>query len=472
MNKAMTALNLDLLKSKHKAIGLDTEWTSLKGSNNPLALLQLSSSHVCVLMRLCKLRSIPPVVANLLEDENILKAGVAIAMDAKLVFTEYGVTTRGCVDLQPLAHNYDLTGRGSGLKALSKTILNIKLNKGNHVRCGDWSAPTLDTHQIQYGALDAWVGLKILTAIYEKHGSPGVELHHFCKDIIDVIFTRAYTNKTKSTKNGEPVPIVSKAHKVPPRKSALYENCLMLAPNGDALCSINKKKVQWYLDRDLAELVQSEPEVIIKLKIEPQGRGHAGSEYYLAKKENKCVVCNSDKSYVRFSIIPHSYRRYMPLEIKDHSSHDIVLLCQECHRRASLFSESLRKKLKAERKEPNKKEKPYKIDNEKKNVRMAAVTLMKKGQLPPARAEELTNILKTYFQKQEITQADYELASKLEYKEKIDEEDSHEKRVVDELKTPDQIQQFFVRWRQHFLDTMKPQFLPTGWSLHHPINHS
>ena len=31
------------------------------------------------------------------------------------------------------------------------------------------------------------------------------------------------------------------------------------------------------------------------------------------------------------------------------------------------------------------------------------------------------------------------------------------------------IKDFEVSWRQHFLDVMKPQFLPAGWNLYH--NH-
>ena len=34
-------------------------------------------------------------------------------------------------------------------------------------------------------------------------------------------------------------------------------------------------------------------------------------------------------------------------------------------------------------------------------------------------------------------------------------------------KGPEELRAFVVMWRQHFLDTMRPAHLPTGWSVHH-----
>ncbi len=60
----------------------------------------------------------------------------------------------------------------------------------------------------------------------------------------------------------------------------------MLDPDGTLLCTINKKKVKWYLDRNIAELVSEEP-LTIKLKFKPGGKGHSNDPYYTSTKENK-----------------------------------------------------------------------------------------------------------------------------------------------------------------------------------------
>ena len=41
----------------------------------------------------------------------------------------------------------------------------------------------------------------------------------------------------------------------------------------------------------------------------------------------RCVGCGDRDHLVRFSIVPHVFRALLPLRFKEHSSHDIVLLC-------------------------------------------------------------------------------------------------------------------------------------------------
>lgn len=40
-------------------------------------------------------------------------------------------------------------------------------------------------------------------------------------------------------------------------------------------------------------------------------QGVAG-DYYLTFKENVCVVCGKDDSYLRKYIVPHDYRKHFP----------------------------------------------------------------------------------------------------------------------------------------------------------------
>ena len=56
-------------------------------------------------------------------------------------------------------------------------------------------------------------------------------------------------------------------------------------------------------------------------------------------------MCGSDKSYLRKNIVPHDYRRYFPLVLKDHHSHDVLLMCSECHRLSAFHDDKLRKEL-------------------------------------------------------------------------------------------------------------------------------
>lgn len=83
----------------------------------------------------------------------------------------------------------------------------------------------------------------------------------------------------------------------------------------------------------------------VQLNFEPSGRPGAEDSYYLNFKNNICVVCGSDQSYMRKNIVPHDYRRYFPLVMKDHHSHDIVLMCPDCHCLSNHHDDRLRKEL-------------------------------------------------------------------------------------------------------------------------------
>ena len=50
-----------------------------------------------------------------------------------------------------------------------------------------------------------------------------------------------------------------------------------------------------------------------------------------ADKENRCCVCGKLGDYLRHHVVPHCYRALFPVHMKSHLSHDIVLLCQQCH---------------------------------------------------------------------------------------------------------------------------------------------
>lgn len=46
---------------------------------------------------------------------------------------------------------------------------------------------------------------------------------------------------------------------------------------------------------------------------------------------------------------------------------------------------------------------------------------------------------------------------------------SHEEMVVSRMRTELDFQAFVVRWREHFLASMKPRHLPEHWDAYRPI---
>lgn len=100
--------------------------------------------------------------------------------------------------------------------------------------------------------------------------------------------------------------------------------------------------------RELAELVDDDPPAI-KLLFEPKGRPEdEGNDFYIQSKKNICVGCGEGNHYLRYRIIPSCYRIHFPEHLKSHRSHDIVLLCVDCHEIAHAAAEKHKRELAAE----------------------------------------------------------------------------------------------------------------------------
>lgn len=85
------------------------------------------------------------------------------------------------------------------------------------------------------------------------------------------------------------------------------------------------------------------------LLFEPKGRPEdEGNDFYIQSKKNICVGCGEKNHYLRYRIIPTCYRMHFPEYLKSHSSHDIVLLCVDCHEVAHSAAEKYKRKVAAE----------------------------------------------------------------------------------------------------------------------------
>lgn len=122
-------------------------------------------------------------------------------------------------------------------------------------------------------------------------------------------------------------------------------NVYMEAPDGDLLCTMDKIKADWYLRKGLAKVVTESP-LRMRLCFEPHGRaiGEPGA-YDRHEKTNRCVVCGETENYSRKFVIPKEYRKFYPVVIKSHSSHDVLLLCPDCHRISQMADNELRERL-------------------------------------------------------------------------------------------------------------------------------
>ena len=156
------------------AVGFDTEqrpqFVSKKdgGTENETAVLQLGVETSCLVLHIYHMTEMPESLESILRDENILKIGSGIDKDASKLTRERGLVCKGLVDTQHMATSLGL--QKIGLKALAEQFLGIELDKG--VALTNWENFPLHLRQIEYAALDAWVGLKVYQEMKRQKKSP------------------------------------------------------------------------------------------------------------------------------------------------------------------------------------------------------------------------------------------------------------------------------------------------------------
>ncbi|XP_067644802.1 exonuclease 3'-5' domain-containing protein 2 [Eurosta solidaginis] len=485
---------VDTLKNHcqaYKVLGFDCEWVTVGGTRRPVALLQLSSSKgLCALFRLCNLRQIPQGLRDILEDDNVIKVGVCPQDDAQKLSLDYGVGVASTFDLRFLAA---LTNQpAAGLAKMAKSVLNVDLEKSWRTACSDWEAPALSEKQLRYAADDALVAVKIFEKLFDKYeqrpfwklsSTQLVSAQEKLEPFLDMRFKDTFANqlvKMKTSGISKIIPPIGKKAKqksvqtrsICTRAKALYDNCLLQAPDGDLLCTIDAKKAQWYVAQNLAATVATNP-LTVRLNFEPSGRavGDVG-RYYQTPKENRCVVCGRDDALSRKNVVPREYRKYFPVIMKSHTSHDVLLLCTHCHQLSNIYDLRMRMKLAQKCDAPFvKSEKAAKYIElpEIKQVQSAARALLQiKNNIPAERRNKLMEILLNYFQQDEITAEILEEASNLHTTRNNENYCNHGEKVVEMYQN--ELGGLCVlekMWRQHFLETMKPKYLPELWSVDH-----
>lgn len=141
-----------------EVLGFDTETrpSFRKGRKNKVSLIQLANENLACLIRINKV-GIPPMLAELLASEDVIKAGVAVHDDIRFLRNVKGFIPSGFVDLQKFVRDYGI--QDSGLKKLSAIVLGFKISKRQQVT--DWEAEQLTEAQQVYAATDAWVCYQI-----------------------------------------------------------------------------------------------------------------------------------------------------------------------------------------------------------------------------------------------------------------------------------------------------------------------
>ncbi len=249
------------------------------------------------------------------------------------------------------------------------------------------------------------------------------------------------------------------------RKRPIYGNCKVLSPDGELMFRCAQKRIDWYVTRDLAELVHDDPPTA-QLTFQPNGPGMIGQPFYLEQKENICVVCGSDANLTRHHCVPYKYRKYFPSHLKKCSSHDICPLCMTCHHNYEREADKLKVRLGEQYNCPV--NVPRDIDHLLLKTLGAVKALIRhRDKMPPQRIAQLEDRVADHLG-HKPTQDDLDSLSNLPRNTAFLDIGKYKppgQALVEQLKTDTDILDFMKIWRQHFISITQPKFLSKSWDV-------
>jgi len=155
-------------------IAYDAQWSPdfEDGSDNPIAILQLAfpiTGNTYVLQLPMLDFGMPDEVKRLFESSGVTVVGFA-ANDTdvrKFEISGVKVDRRTLLDMQPwceaeMGENESVKqGWRVGLKRAANCVLDFEMDKTSTVASSNWEREELTTAQVEYGAMDVWVALRL-----------------------------------------------------------------------------------------------------------------------------------------------------------------------------------------------------------------------------------------------------------------------------------------------------------------------
>ena len=269
-------------------------------------------------------------------------------------------------------------------------------------------------------------------------------------------------------------------------KNLNAENWEVYHPNGTHMFTCGEKKAAWYLERDLAKRTADGK---IMLTFEPKGNGFENNEIFgKSVREAICVVTGVADGLQRHHIVPYCYRTYFPEQYKSKNHHDVVLIQHEKHseyeRLATRYKDVIAKMFNVKTISESNIEYTAKLREIGKPNAILLSTLHSLfktyGKISDdVKLEKLLSISEatglpfktvcnyTYVQlyKMYLLLKEEHLKEQYEFKQNNRISYDHGYHVVQKLDTEEKMVEFVKLWRNHFIETMKPEFMPIGWSV-------
>lgn len=224
-----------------------------------------------------------------------------------------------------------------------------------------------------------------------------------------------------------------------------YKLFKLYGKDGSFLGDCSATKSNWYLRKGLAQITDPDR---IELLFDNQTQT---ATYQVVERDYLCVSCGEQENLSRYRIVPINFKKWMPKDYKEHNSRDVYLLCSDCMADANFCTETYRKALKTE----------YGIadtdfiDKQKHQRAHLAQNLVHKRHVTDS-MEKLTQLVgyqPTSEQIKSLAESNFYILhdgcqSVAEY-------------IIKQVMKKGQLDDFIQRWRDYFMKTMEPEFMPT-----------
>ncbi|XP_039811727.1 uncharacterized protein LOC120674643 [Panicum virgatum] len=170
---------------RRKLVGLDTEWKRLPGGDVTTAILQLCVGTCVLVFQFLYANGgdLPKVLKRFLADDDNIFTGAHIENDVKRLRDDFSITITNPIDLQLVvpeaAAEYKHLGgshpeygpwRSSLEKITSEVLCLPYLRKPVGADHDQWHERYLDSFQVRYATIDAYLSYEIANQLELKHG--------------------------------------------------------------------------------------------------------------------------------------------------------------------------------------------------------------------------------------------------------------------------------------------------------------
>jgi hypothetical protein len=251
-----------------------------------------------------------------------------------------------------------------------------------------------------------------------------------------------------------------------------YDNIIVQNMDGISLFTCDSRRANWYLNRNLAKIISTDP-LTIQLNFKTNGLGHCGDSYFLQKFKNVCVVCGTSEELTKHHVFPQLFNRFIPKEYENFmrsNSYNVKIVCVDCHTEYEKVASDFKCQILEKAGLGLRRNIPEHFEKAK---RAAWALLNFSNAIPKKDYKKILQKIEKFLNKkypnydlkdEEMIDDLFHVVSLEHHSEPMQE--CFRKYFEKEITSIDKLNDFVILWREHFVRTMNPEYLPENWEIH------